>query len=200
MNPFRVLKTRGLRGTANKVKEKLLYREIYEYTCSLEQELPAAGENKLIPAESGLLKQMFARHPQEIPERKQHILLERLEKPEETCLLICGAGGEICGYCHTAYSQHLNTWSNYLVVLAPGQVYLFDDYVFTPFRGRGLHQFSIARRMNIAREQGYTNALTIIEKNNAASHAAYTRLGFRRTKLLWHLPLLNKTVPRKTVS
>lgn len=184
----------SLGNLVRKIKDKYLLREKYIYTCTI-----GAGDGEvakvLVPATKDSLETMYNQYRQEVSTGKYQILQQRLESGSEQCLLVYNQG-KICGYCHIAWAEHYNSWSNLKVKLELGQVYFFDDYVFESCRGQGLHKLSIAQRLQIAGQRGQTSALTIIDKSNNPSHRAYTSQGFQQTQIIWHLPLLKKNIFR----
>ena len=180
-----------------KAKRKKYLRVLYQYALDLNTiTYQPNPDYQLIPANKANLKEMRAQQPKEFPKEKYRILRERLDNPNEKCLLIVDHENNICGYCHTAFTDHLNARINYLVKLGPSEIYTFDTRVFKKYRRRGLHVFSILERLHRAKQMGYERALTMVEKDNIPSTKSCLRLNFRVTKTLYNFPFLNITIAR----
>lgn len=156
---------------------------------------PAAARDDvaLVEADTDLLAALRERFPREVDERKHGILVDRLVSPAERSWVIVDDGVP-CGHCHAALDSVLNARINAMVRLEPGQAYLFDDFVVRERRGRGLHGFSIARRMELLAAEGVDEFVTIISRGNAPSRASYRRYGPRVVAWLLYLPPLNTTL------
>lgn len=141
-----------------------------------------------------VLTQMRDAYAEELDERKYGILVNRLDHPADETLVIRDEQGEPCGYCHITGGETENTRIRYVVAVLPHQCYLWDDHVFRSHRRRGLHTFSIARRLELIAEEGRTEALTIISRTNQRSRASYAAFGAVRLRSLYHLPLVRRTV------
>lgn len=176
-----------------KVKDRYLLRVKHFYICSLDSG-PTLDHYALLEASRDLLTDMYNRHRDELSAAKYALLGQRIGSEKEQCLLIRGEAGELMGYCHTAYQDHYNSWSNLQVKLKPNEVYFFDDYIFKPYRGRGLHKFSISQRKKLALAKGYRFAITLIDKSNIPSRRAYAHQGFVPCRTVWHLPLLKRNI------
>lgn len=60
-------------------------------------------------------------------------------------------------------------------------------------RRRGLHTFSIARRLELLEQDGVTEAVTIISRPNLASRTSYAPFGMVRRRELAYVPDLRRT-------
>jgi hypothetical protein len=147
-----------------------------------------------VPADKPGLRALRKQYPAELKAAKAKILRARLGSSTEQCWIILDAHGTPAGYCHLAYTSTVNTRINHPVTVEEGaQAYFFDDYVFKAHRGKGLHALSLLRRCEIASERGLETGLTTITSKNTASLRSYGRLGLRRSAVLVHVPLLNRT-------
>ena len=86
--------------------------------------------------------------------------------------------GEVGGYGHTQYG-----WiddAHYALDLGafPGVAHLFDDYVASAYRGRGLQAALIRARLAAARARGSRRATILVADSNHASRASVRRSGF----------------------
>lgn len=140
-----------------------------------------------------LLDAMAAARGTALSERKRGILEGRIGHDTQTCWVILHAG-EPAGYCHLSWTSTVNERISWPVRLRPTEVYLYDSHVFRPFRRRGLHQFSIARRLQLAAERGRPTGVTIISAGNTPSRASFRSFALRRTRTLLYLPPLRRTV------
>jgi len=175
---------------------------LYTYSFSTHAGHPAADTSgyALVDASEELLTRLRKTYPRQLSEHKHHLLVERLKSRSERCWVIADAQGDLCGYCHVALEDTLNARINHKVEVGPSQAYFFDDSVFHQHSGKGLHAFSIARRLEIVASMGVTEGLTTIAKKNAPSIASYGKFDLRPEKTLVHLPLLGRTLslPRRT--
>lgn len=174
---------------------------LYTFSFPTQAEHPrASGDGyRLVEADEEMLGQLRARYPRQLSDHKHRLLVDRLSSPNERCWVIVDDAGELCGYCHVALSDTVNTRINHPVKVGPRQAYFFDDYVFTQHRGRGLHAFSIARRLEIAAGMGITEGLTTITKTNTGSLVSYGKFDLRPGATLVYLPPLRRTLtlPRR---
>jgi len=86
--------------------------------------------------------------------------------------------GEVGAYGHTQYG-----WiddAHYALDLGafPGVAHLFDDYVASAYRGRGLQAALIRARLAAARARGSRRATILVADSNHASRASVRRSGF----------------------
>ena len=154
----------------------------------------ARDDVSLLEADAELLAALRERFPRDVDERKHGILIARLASPVERCWVIVDSDGVPCGYCHAAVASVLNARINAMVRLEPGQAYLFDSFVVRERRGRGLHGFSVARRMELLAEEGIDEVVTIISRGNTRSLAAFLPYGPRAVERLLYLPPVNTTL------
>ncbi|OLT17220.1 hypothetical protein BJF80_03340 [Serinicoccus sp. CUA-874] len=129
-----------------------------------------------------VLDQMRRDYPDDLNERKHALLVERLSHPADRTLVIRDEHGEPCGYCHITTGDTENARIHLRLRVGRRQAYLWDDHVFIAHRRRGLHAFSIARRLELLAEDGRTQGVTMISRKNTASRASYGAFGARRTR------------------
>jgi hypothetical protein len=168
------------------------------YTYSFQVDPSKAGASppgyRLVEADEARLSELKATYPKELSDRKLGILRARIGSQDERCWLITDADGTLCGYCHLTLASTLNARINHFVEVGASQAYFFDDFVFKRHRGRGLHGFSIARRLEILQGLGRTEVLITIRKDNKASLASFWKFGPRRRHRLVYLPPLRRTI------
>lgn len=145
-------------------------------------------------ATAEVLAQMKEAYPKDLDERKYGILVGRLDHPADRTFIIRDEHGEPCGYCHITAEDTADERIRYAVSVGPHQGYLWDDRVFATHRRRGLHAYSIARRLELLAEEGRTEALTIISRPNLGSRASYAAFGAARQRVLVYLPPCRRTV------
>ncbi len=133
-------------------------------------------------ATEAVLDQMRRDYPDDLNERKHRLLVERLQHPADRTLVIRDEHGEPCGYCHLTYGDTENARIHLRLRVSPRQAYFWDDHVFVAHRRRGLHAFSIARRLELLAEEGKVRGVTMISRKNKASRASYAAFGARRTR------------------
>jgi ribosomal protein S18 acetylase RimI-like enzyme len=63
----------------------------------------------------------------------------------------------------------------------PGELFLSKFYVEASFREKGVGRRMMAFAENLAKEKGLGKITLTVNKRNFPAHAAYERLGFRRT-------------------
>ncbi|QDO90120.1 hypothetical protein FNH13_18800 [Ornithinimicrobium ciconiae] len=155
---------------------------------------PADPARSLEDATAPVLSQMREAYPDDLDARKYDILVDRLADPGDRTLVIRDEDGEPCGYCHITLADTTDERIRYAVRLQLHQAYLWDDRVFAAHRRRGLHAYSIARRLELIAEAGRTEALTIISRSNLGSRTSYAAFGAVRQRALYYLPLCHRTV------
>lgn len=155
---------------------------------------PADPARSLEDATAPVLSQMRQAYPEDLDARKYAILVDRLADPDDRTLVIRDEDGEPCGYCHITLADTADERIRYAVRLQRHQGYLWDDRVFVAHRRRGLHTFSIARRLELMAAEDRTEALTIISRPNLGSRTSYAAFGAVRQRALYYLPLCRRTV------
>lgn len=171
---------------------------LHRYRLTQPRQTPDAGSGERWPGaelkelDAQLLEQL-ARWGKELNARKKAILASRIDHPTQTCWVIL-ADGEAAGYCHVSWESTVNERIHHPVRLRSDEVYLYDSYVFRKFRRRGLHHFSILRRLELAAERGKQRAVTIISRTNTPSRRSFAGYHARRTGTLLYLPPLRRTL------
>lgn len=186
----------GARKRLRRLRKKHGPEVLYSYAFPTQGYDPGLDreDHTLVEVTEDNLAALRKGYPKELNARKHQILRGRIDHPSETCWLIQDADRQLCGYCHVAWQDNLNARINHLVKVGPTQAYFFDDYVVKRHRGKKLHAFSIARRLQIASARGVTEGITTISKNNHPSNANYAKFGMRTTRTLVFLPRWKKTL------
>lgn len=159
-------------------------------------DLPDAGPDRgfrLELADETLLAEFHRSAPKGLPARKLAVLRERLGTDEQVWL-VRDADGAFLGWCHMVAGRGPNSRIGHTLRLRPDEVFLFDDRTVADHQRRGVHSFTIRRRMEIARAAGARRAVTTITNANSPSRASYGRLGFVPRSQLVHVPALHRTV------
>lgn len=149
---------------------------------------------ELREATAEVLTQLRSDYPNDLNERKYSILMDRLNDPADRTLVIHDEHGEPCGYCHITTGNTVNARIKYPVKVRADQAYFWDDHLFMAHRRRGLHSFSIARRLEMVAHEGATEALTIISRPNLASQRSYAQFGTVPRRVLIYLPAMGRTL------
>jgi GNAT superfamily N-acetyltransferase len=147
----------------------------------------------LVPADARSLDEFRRAEPRALTDRKHGVLRDRLGT-DESGWLVRSAAGDWLGWCHLVLGRGPNTRIGHELRLRPDDAFLYDDATLPRYRRRGVHAFTIARRLELAREAGAVRAITTITNTNAASIASYRTLGFRPRSQLVHVPSLGRTV------
>ncbi|MCK0112784.1 hypothetical protein MWU75_11595 [Ornithinimicrobium sp. F0845] len=183
----------SLRRSARQVCEVL---DLYAFPVKGPQ--PPADPSRLLEdATEPVLRQL--RESGDLDERRFGILVERLANSADRTLIIRDEHGEACGYCHITLGDTTDERTNFAIQVLPHQGYLWDDRIFPGHRRRGLHTFSIARRLELIAEEGRTEALTIIARHNRASRRSYAPFGTARRRVLYYLPQGHRTISRPAI-
>ncbi|MFC6422596.1 hypothetical protein [Ornithinimicrobium tianjinense] len=156
---------------------------------------PAADPARsLVDATATLLERMRRDYPEDLTQRKYALLVKRLKHPADRTLVILDEAGEPCGYCHLTYGDTENARIGLRVPVSAQQGYFWDDHVFVTHRRRGLHAYSIARRLELLAADGRTEGLTMISRGNTASRASYAAFGAGRTRQHLVLRKVRRTI------
>ncbi|WP_299445489.1 GNAT family N-acetyltransferase [uncultured Phycicoccus sp.] len=159
-------------------------------------DLPDPGPDRgyrLERADEALLAEFHRTAPKGLNARKLAVLRDRLGTDEQVWV-VRDADGAFLGWCHMIAGSGPNSRIGHTLRLRADEVFLFDDRTLAGFQRRGVHAFTIRRRMELAREAGARRAVTTITNANAASRASYGRLGFTPRSQLLHVPALHRTV------
>lgn len=116
----------------------------------------------------------------EIDKEKYNILKERIEKDICSGYVVVDKCNTICGYFNMTTNDVHDECINHNIKVEKGTVYLFDDYTFEKFRGKGVQQFSIMRRLEIAKKRGNKSAIVDILAGNEYSERSYMKFGFEK--------------------
>jgi hypothetical protein len=197
VNLVKKIHSQGIKGVFSAILARI-YTKAYIYKINLSSQISFHNPNlKLEPMTEYLLELIHINYHSELSEFKHNILKKRLangftDKP----YVIVDNQGQIYGYYHVAFAECLETCTNYQVIDEPNNIYLFDDYTFEKWRGLGAHKVSIAARLQLAFEQGYTTGTVIILADNSCSAKSFRNLGFYKTKQItfYHMGLFRKTI------
>ncbi|MDN5745871.1 MAG: hypothetical protein L0H31_12195 [Nocardioidaceae bacterium] len=175
-------------------------REVLDmYAMPVSPRRPEADSaRQLREATAEVLTQMRTDYPQDLNERKYQLLLARLDDPADRTLIIHDEDGTPCGYCHITTGDTVNARIRFRVRLRPHQAYFWDDHLFMAHRRKGLHSFSIARRLQLVAQDGITEVLTIISRPNVASQQSFARFGVVRRRVLIYVPRWGRTIALPT--
>ena len=170
------------------------YEALTTYRRDLEDLPPTAGSPfELVRGTAETLEAFHAANPKGLRPRKLRILRSRLGTDEETWLVRDG-DGQWVGWCHTVRGSGPNSRIGHTLRLRPDEVFLFDSRTLAAHQRRGAHRFSVLRRLELARADGATAAVTTISNSNIPSTASFLALGFTRRSRLLHVPRLGRTV------
>ncbi len=145
----------------------------------------SAGGLLLVPATADALAAFHRDEPKAMTARKLDVLLARLGTDEQG-FLVRDDDGDWMGWCHLVLGRGPNTRIGHDLRLRPDEAFLYDDATVPRHRRRGVHAFTIARRLEVARDAGAVRAVTTITNANTASIASYRALGFRPRSQLVH--------------
>ena len=143
------------------------------------------------------LDRLYREFPEELSERKYHILKNRLsEAGKEVFVAETSADEPPAGYFCTSFTDTFVGETKKTLSVPTGTVYLFDDYVFEQYRGKRIHGRSIHFRTERYRQLGYTKALVCICTANNTSFKSYHKNGFQYVHSETRIGLLRCTVKR----
>ena len=137
-----------------------------------------------------LLAEMMVTAPEEISLKKRDIIQSRLdESSKEKSFLVKNNQDQIMGFCHMAVGDSWNQSIRDIVQVPKGQVYLLDDYTFQSSRRQGVQKFSVGKRLELAKDKGFSKALVQINAHNHPSQKAYEAFGFYKKQVIHHVRL-----------
>lgn len=173
-----------------KIKSRF-YKKIYIYELPLEdlKELKPSSF-KMLAMTPKLLAEMMVTAPEEISLKKRDIIQSRLdESSKEKSFLVKNNQDQIMGFCHMAVGDSWNQSIRDIVQVPKGHVYLLDDYTFQSSRRQGVQKFSVGKRLELAKDKGFSKALVQINAHNHPSQKAYEAFGFNKKQVIHHLRL-----------
>lgn len=128
------------------------------------------------------LNEMMKNYADEIDENKYRILKDRLSNNNESVFIVY-KDKEIMGYFSMAYGDVTESATNAVIRVPQDSIYLFDDYTFKKHRGKGVHQYSILRRLQTGNNMGRKYAYVGIYPHNIVSQKSYMKFSFKRVKI-----------------
>lgn len=153
----------------------------------------SAGGLVLLCADADALAEFHHDEPKALTERKLAVLLARLGTDEQG-FLVRADDGDWVGWCHLVLGRGPNSRIGHELRLGADEAFLYDDATLPRHRRKGIHAFTIARRLELAHEAGAARAITTIANTNGASIASYRALGFVPRSQLVHVPAFGRAV------
>lgn len=200
---FKIIKDEGVLGIVDQLKQKVLTKT-FGYILILDEiDYEQKYEYKLLSMTMEILNNMMNENRNEIEIDKFNILINRIENNKfQKAFVIKNNEEQICGYFHMSYKDARDGCINYNIKVNSDTVYLFDDYTFEKFRGKGVHKFSIIARLKIAKLQGYKKAIVNIISNNIHSEKSYINIGFKKNikYIYYHILKFNKTFEKVIIN
>lgn len=170
------------------------YKVIYQYSAHIDHNILNYENNffYLIKTKEEDIEKMYKTFPNEFNLYKKNVLLNRL-KQINIISFVVKENDNICGYFHVDTKEIFDSLINYRQKLPDKHAYLFDDYTFKKYRGKGIHAFSIAERLKFCKTMGFEFAKTHIMKGNVFSEKAYLKNNFfKTTKIVWYNLIFKK--------
>lgn len=181
VNKLKKLKGKGLKEILILLQEKIVSKVYGYYIDTKALCINKRYNYKLVPMTLEILENIKNDYKCEINEIKYKILKNRIKYiKKEIGFVVQDENENFCGYFHLATQDTWDSCSNSIVRIDSDMVYLFDDYTFEQFRGKGVHSFSIIERLFFADKQGYTKAVVNIVLGNFVSEKAYQKIGFKK--------------------
>lgn len=194
MSIIKKIKEKGIKGCIKSVTR--FYTITYGYKINISILKAESNLYSFKKLDKDLLKRISIEYTNEVSLKKIEHLNSRLENDaKEKPYVVIDHQGSICGYFHISYTNTFDSSINSIIELESNSVYLFDDYTFSKYRGKGVHKFAVHSRLSIAKKEGYKVALVNIIKNNIPSEKTYKQIGFVKYKKYTyiHLGYIKKT-------
>lgn len=113
-----------------------------------------------------------------VSEEKYNLLCDRIDSELGLLPYVVLYQDVVCGYYHIAIKGYHDTTVNLMYETCDNSAFLFDDHTFLHSRGKGCHKFSIIKRIQCLKSQGYSFVSVNIVEGNVFSERAYTSIGF----------------------
>lgn len=172
------------------------YKKIYQYSVHIDQN-SLNNENHcfyLAKMTEEDIEKMHKTFPEELTLYKKNVLFDRF-KQSNIISFVVKEKDNICGYYHVDTKEIYDSLINFRQKLPDKYAYLFDDYTFKKFRGKGVHAFSITERLKFCKSMGFEYAKTHIMEGNLFSEKAYSKHHFKRVaKIIWYNFIFKKFV------
>ncbi|MBC8487332.1 MAG: GNAT family N-acetyltransferase [Bacteroidetes bacterium] len=139
------------------------------------------------------LRLLYSVSGNEINIDRYNYLRQLLTGSSSNCYIVKNINGDICGYCAMWFGEGLydQIFGRIKNLNINDNGYLFRDYTFKKFRGKGVQKFMIYSRLEILRNNGYKTATTRIAIGNYISERVYKKFGFIGNLIEIRFPLLN---------
>ncbi|WLF68993.1 GNAT family N-acetyltransferase [Clostridium septicum] len=142
------------------------------------------------------LKQIKEIHNNEINDIKYEILKDRINDDKVKLFKITDKNNIILGYCSLSYRDIKENTINYCISMEDEGAYLFDDYVFNRYRGKGIHGFSIYKRVEYAIKDKKKYAVALVYSWNKNSSNNFKKIGFKEYGKCYYFKLIGKLLIR----
>ena len=98
--------------------------------------------------------------------------------------------GKIVSYCWFAQGNIGIEEIGMAVSTLPGEVYLYDAFTLSPWRGKGLYPVVLKETLLHAETIGFTRALIFVAENNKASRRGVIKTGFQEFQVVRYFSIL----------
>ncbi|GLI56920.1 hypothetical protein PM10SUCC1_24340 [Propionigenium maris DSM 9537] len=188
-----ILKNEGVRGVISRLKAKV-YQDYFLYEIDLKN-FSKIESFEIRKIEDLHLKLLISEKNEEIRTEKINRLQQRQFNNETQDFVIIEAGA-IAGHYGLAFKNlESDPDINNGLEFGNETTYLYDDYTFKKFRGRGYHKKSIVDRLMHSKQKGYKKSIVLIYCDNIISQKSYERLGFKKNRKLYEVKILkNKLI------
>lgn len=174
-----ILKAEGVRGIITRIRNRFI-SEAYGYEVELDKaQVQENNDFCLCQVTCTLIEQAAIQHPLELTKKKYEIIRDSLNSENTNrYYFILDRNENICGFCALAFADIYDSCIDYTLRKRQGKVHFYDDHTFEVYRGKGVHRFSIASRILLARDSGYKWGTANILKGNTISENNYCSHGF----------------------
>lgn len=190
----KILKNEGIIGIKKRILNKLYIKMfLYEIDLNFFKEINLNNNNyQLLKIDENILKKI--KNIDEISARKSQILKDRVLNYKETLnYVVINKQKEIMGYfCLALKNTKKNPYIHRQLEISENTSYLFDDYTFLNYRQKGVHYFSVKKRLEISSKKGYKKSRVMIYCSNIPSQKTYEKLGFKKIRYLYDIKFFGK--------
>lgn len=116
-------------------------------------------------------------------------LVRRRLNRGETCFAAIHEG-EIVSYCWLAQGKIGIEEIDMAVSTLSDEVYLYDAFTFSPWRGKGLYPVVLKEMLSYAGMNGFSRALIFVAADNTASRRGVMKAGFQEFQVVRYLSIL----------
>lgn len=160
------------------INNKLILGNIYN--CKIEKQ-SIGPQYKLEFANIDKLYELQKEFNNELDFDKLKILAKRIEDDKDN-LFFVKEDEVICGYCSIGYKKVWVSGMKKYIYMNENEAYLYDDYIFKKYRGRGIQLESIKLRINYLYKNNYKKVLVVIRNSTKNSIYNYKKIGFYQIK------------------